>query len=845
MNNAQADINMSPDFVLMRLVSAAEDDNLDEENGNLSTAASDAFGASVLLGQHHNNGILLKNDFEFDSNNKTAQQQQQQQTGNGAAASPEDAMPTTRPLEPLVPPPPADPAMAQRFDFHHRTKGSRPQLMVFRNILRPGDRDHHGSGQHDVQMGERVLEPQGCDVSSSASTTAGVHSNRSEDLLEQGGFLQPQIKYQPKWSLLQPRPVAVSVSAASVVTRSVVPELCHRHRLATGHKDWTPASDMLLDNKLDHRDFFLDTRRASSAPRGGEPDTAAAAASDPVFELARKFGEFGVDGAGVLFSKEGELARCPCQSLLGSAGIGLGPGEDPTETSDALLVLEGLESEEMDGLGTSSTCSEEDFKNGTPAAFLLNGKGDADVMQTMNGFSSSTLTGLMRQVAGDTSCCPGYRDPQVFCPLRDVLDLGPAVAQRCQTSPDERSPLSDPAFTSNGVSPCGSTLDLPAPSQDQNHKVRVSRRASSTLSVASGGGREKTARGPGKSRKGSLKIRLSKLFRTKSCNGSNEPLDKSVDLAVSVGSLDVMDVSGSNGREKDLGRKTQLTRTLSAFSPAFTGETVSLVDVDISQRGLNSPHPPTPPPPPRRSLSLLDTFLRALPRPSSSSSSSLQGDAQPPVTQPPPAQALHCPLSRPDSCSFAASLRELEKCGWYWGPMNWEDAEMKLKGKPDGSFLVRDSSDPRYILSLSFRSQAITHHTRMEHYRGTFSLWCHPKFEDRCQSVVEFIERAIMHSKNGKFLYFLRSRVPGLPPTPVQLLYPVSRFSNVKSLQHLSRFRIRQLVRVDHIPELPLPKPLIAYLRKFYYYDPEEEMYLSLKEARGSLSPEQDAETQT
>lgn len=48
---------------------------------------------------------------------------------------------------------------------------------------------------------------------------------------------------------------------------------------------------------------------------------------------------------------------------------------------------------------------------------------------------------------------------------------------------------------------------------------------------------------------------------------------------------------------------------------------------------------------------------------------------------------------------------------------------------------------------------------------GTFSLWCHPKFEDRCQSVVEFIKRAIMHSKNGKFLYFLRSRVPGEHPT--------------------------------------------------------------------------------
>ncbi|XP_029429820.1 suppressor of cytokine signaling 7 isoform X2 [Rhinatrema bivittatum] len=339
-------------------------------------------------------------------------------------------------------------------------------------------------------------------------------------------------------------------------------------------------------------------------------------------------------------------------------------------------------------------------------------------------------------------------------------------------------------------------------------------------------------------RKGSLKIRLTRLFRTKSCNGSGDTSEPRPGggLATSAGSL--TDVSWPRDKGQDSARKLRLSRTQSAFSPVsfsplFTGETMSLVDVDISQQGLASRHPPTPPPPPRRSLSLLDTFPRVLP------------SRQTEIASSQPIQQLQCPLYRPDSNSFAASLRELEKCGWYWGPMNWEDAEMKLKGKPDGSFLVRDSSDPRYILSLSFRSQGITHHTRMEHYRGTFSLWCHPKFEDRCQSVVEFIKRAIMHSKNGKFLYFLRSRVPGLPPTPVQLLFPVSRFSNVKSLQHLCRFRIRQLVRIDHIPELPLPKPLISYLRKFYYYDPQEEVYLSLKETRQVSIQEPEIESST
>ncbi|XP_063314900.1 suppressor of cytokine signaling 7 isoform X1 [Pelobates fuscus] len=390
-------------------------------------------------------------------------------------------------------------------------------------------------------------------------------------------------------------------------------------------------------------------------------------------------------------------------------------------------------------------------------------------------------------------------------------------------------------------------------------------------------------RAPG--RKGSLRIRLSRIFRTKSCAGAGGAADRrgTGDLGGSGGSLTDM----SRDKELELGRKPRLTRTQSAFSPVsfsplFTGETVSLVDVDISHRGSSSSRPPTPPPPPRRSLSLLDDIggiqpTSVLVGPMASSLQSFPLPPPPPPHAPgadgsrafplfrvarivtshlawqrvrpdplprvvplrpaecvpvPLVQPLQCPIFRQDPSSFAASLRELEKCGWYWGPMNWEDAEMKLKGKPDGSFLVRDSSDPRYILSLSFRSQGITHHTRMEHYRGTFSLWCHPKFEDRCQSVVEFIKRAIMHSKNGKFLYFLRSRVPGLPPTPVQLLYPVSRFSNVKSLQHLCRFRIRQLVRIDHIPELPLPKPLISYLRKFYYYDPQEEIYLCLKEAR-------------
>uniref|UniRef100_A0A3B4HBW6 Suppressor of cytokine signaling 7 n=1 Tax=Pundamilia nyererei TaxID=303518 RepID=A0A3B4HBW6_9CICH len=501
-----------------------------------------------------------------------------------------------------------------------------------------------------------------------------------------------------------------------------------------------------------------------------------------VFELARRFGELGVGAVPKMLFKAGELPHCSCQSAHRPAGGGVEPGDDPTETSDALLVLEGLGNGDVDGLDMDE-CPEDEVEETVSC-------GNTEVVTHASAKSSSTT--------------PAQSSPWATSPNLSQASTPRRRPERCASAP--RTPTGR----------------------------------------ATGG--EKMLKVPGKSKKGSLKIRLSKLFRTKSCSGSSHLLDKRPSVTYSVSSAgSLVDMACAAGAEQDplsLSYRLLTFLFLSISSYLFfllcSGETVSLVDVDISRRGANTPHPhpPTPPPPPRRSLSLLDAFLRALPHSNPSSA-----DGPPPIRQAPP--PMLCALRRSEASNFTASLRELEKCGWYWGPMNWEDAEMKLKGKPDGSFLVRDSSDPRYILSLSFRSQGVTHHTRMEHYRGTFSLWCHPKFEDRCHSVVEFIERAIMHSKNGKFLYFLRSRVPGLPPTPVQLLYPVSRFSNVKSLQHLCRFCIRQIVRIDHIQELPLPRPLISYLSKFYYYDPEEEMYLSIKSIRRVVGVGQEAESQT
>ena len=165
--------------------------------------------------------------------------------------------------------------------------------------------------------------------------------------------------------------------------------------------------------------------------------------------------------------------------------------------------------------------------------------------------------------------------------------------------------------------------------------------------------------------------------------------------------------------------------------------------------------------------------------------------------------------------SLTKELLKLVKCGWYWGPIDRLEAEEKLGQQPDGAFLVRDSSDERYLLTLSFRSYGRTLHTRIEHCNGVFSFYAQSDC-DGYSSVEELIKHSMNNSDSDVF-YYSRAPTPGSPSIPVRLIKPVSRFTQVRSLQYLCRFVIRQTTRVDHIVQLPLPKSLKGWLQQKQY----------------------------
>jgi suppressor of cytokine signaling 7 len=108
-------------------------------------------------------------------------------------------------------------------------------------------------------------------------------------------------------------------------------------------------------------------------------------------------------------------------------------------------------------------------------------------------------------------------------------------------------------------------------------------------------------------------------------------------------------------------------------------------------------------------------------------------------------------------------------------------------------------------------------HTRIEYRNGSFSLYASDEEDAAFPSVAQLIEHTRLQSALGVFSYSVGRGGGRLPSFPVRLTNPISRFREVKSLAYLARFVIRQVVRVDRLPNLPLPSSLIQYVAEQRY----------------------------
>ncbi|XP_067938830.1 suppressor of cytokine signaling 5-like [Watersipora subatra] len=150
-------------------------------------------------------------------------------------------------------------------------------------------------------------------------------------------------------------------------------------------------------------------------------------------------------------------------------------------------------------------------------------------------------------------------------------------------------------------------------------------------------------------------------------------------------------------------------------------------------------------------------------------------------------------------------LIQVTNCGFYWGSMDRYKAESLLENKPEGTFLLRDSSQDDFIFSVSFRRYGRSLHARVEQWNHQFSFDAHDSSVFKADSVTALLE----HYKDPQACMFFEP----------MLTHPLHRRQPF-SLLHLTRAVVCDNISYDHIDTMILPKQLQQYLKYYYYKQP-------------------------
>ncbi|XP_066504172.1 suppressor of cytokine signaling 9, partial [Hoplias malabaricus] len=147
-------------------------------------------------------------------------------------------------------------------------------------------------------------------------------------------------------------------------------------------------------------------------------------------------------------------------------------------------------------------------------------------------------------------------------------------------------------------------------------------------------------------------------------------------------------------------------------------------------------------------------------------------------------------------------LLEITNLPCYWGVMDRYEAETLLEGKPEGTFLLRDSAQEDYLFSVSFRRYGRSLHARIEQWNHNFSFDVHDPSVFHAPTVTGLLE----HYKDPNSCMFFEP----LLSNPIHRTQPFS-------LQHICRAVISSCTTYDGITALPIPNALKEHLKEYHY----------------------------
>lgn len=173
-----------------------------------------------------------------------------------------------------------------------------------------------------------------------------------------------------------------------------------------------------------------------------------------------------------------------------------------------------------------------------------------------------------------------------------------------------------------------------------------------------------------------------------------------------------------------------------------------------------------------------------------------------------------------DAEGFEKAMLHLSKSGWYWGLLTAAEAKQVLVAALEGTFLLRKSSNPAYLLTLSVRTSFGPTHLRIEYANGKFGFdsvaMARPQLK-QFKDAVELVQHyALAYQRTANPEEDVKPAIENslqVAPDALQLKLTKPLLKRPSSLQHLCRKVINQ--HSHSHKDLPLPERLKDFLLEY------------------------------
>ncbi|GFO41834.1 suppressor of cytokine signaling 2 [Plakobranchus ocellatus] len=150
---------------------------------------------------------------------------------------------------------------------------------------------------------------------------------------------------------------------------------------------------------------------------------------------------------------------------------------------------------------------------------------------------------------------------------------------------------------------------------------------------------------------------------------------------------------------------------------------------------------------------------------------------------------------------------ELEQSCFFFGDTDSDTARRLLRRASVGTFLVRNSSDSRFLYSLSMMTERGATSVRIVYENGLFQFDCDQRIKDampRFESVLALLDFYVLLSQEGGNQVWRWEESSGNKHMKMTLLKP--KRSSVPSLAHLTRVKVNQCLENVFFPHLSVDR---------------------------------------